>query len=42
MSTPPMIVCPYCGPECIMYAGRVLSIPCAACKKLIATALEAK
>ena len=28
---PPMIVCPYCGPENIMYAGRVLSMICCKC-----------
>jgi hypothetical protein len=32
---PPMIVCPYCGPQTVSYAGRVLSIPCAECTNLI-------
>ena len=32
---PPMIVCPYCGPEHVMYAGRVLSIICTECLDLL-------
>ncbi len=36
MRTPPMIVCPYCGPENIMYAGKVLSIVCRMCRDAIA------
>ena len=33
---PPMIVCPYCQPGTILYAGVVISRVCAACKKLLA------
>lgn len=38
MRIPPMIVCPYCGPENVMYAGRVVSIVCKACRELLAAA----
>lgn len=38
--TPPMIVCPYCGPEHIMYAGRVIAIPCKQCRALLKSAWD--
>lgn len=31
-----IIVCPHCGPESLAYAGRIVSVPCADCKRRIA------
>ena len=33
---PPMVVCPYCQPGTISYAGVVILRVCAECKKLLA------
>lgn len=30
-----MIVCPYCGPQSLAYAGRIVLIACATCKARI-------
>jgi chromosomal replication initiation ATPase DnaA len=36
---PPMIVCPYCGPTHVMYAGRIISRVCADCERDLAPAV---
>ena len=32
---PPIIVCPYCEPGTISYAGRVITRICEGCEKLL-------
>lgn len=35
---PPLIICPHCQPGTISYAGKVLTVVCAACRAAIAEA----
>jgi len=32
---PVMFVCPYCGPQNVAFAGRVVSVPCERCKAIV-------
>lgn len=33
-----MIVCPYCGPENVMYSGRVVLMVCGVCRAFLKAA----